>query len=87
MLEALLAEKIKWTTDPDFGYEVVDVDAPENAELVEKVPAEILQPKRFFERTGRLDEYTAWVEQMKTERRAFLERYDVPEPIVRATCA
>jgi len=87
MLEALLSEKIKWTTDPDFGYEVVDVDAPENAELVEKVPAEILQPKRFFERTGRLDEYTAWVEQMKTQRRAFLEQYDVSEPIVQATCA
>ncbi|MBO6940417.1 MAG: phosphoenolpyruvate carboxykinase (ATP) [Deltaproteobacteria bacterium] len=87
MLEALLSEKIKWTTDPDFGYEVVDVDAPENAELVEKVPAEILQPKRFFERTGRLEEYTEWVSQMKTQRRAFLEQYEVSEPIVQATCA
>ncbi len=87
MLEALLSEKIKWTKDPDFGYEVVDVDAPENAELVEKVPAEILQPKRFFERTGRIDEYTAWVGQMKAQRREFLEKYDVSEPIVQATCA
>lgn len=87
MLEALLSEKIKWTTDPDFGYEVVDVDDPENAELVEKVPAEILQPKRFFERTGRMDEYRAWVDQMKTQRRAFLKKYDVSEPIVQATCA
>lgn len=87
MLEALLSETIEWTTDPDFGYEVVDVDAPENAALVEKVPAEILQPKRFFERTGRMDEYRAWVDQMKTQRRAFLKKYAVSEPIVQATCA
>ena len=45
MLEALLSEKIKWKKDPDFGYEIVDVDAPENAKLVEKVPAEILDPR------------------------------------------
>jgi len=87
MLEALLSEKIKWTTDPDFGYEIVDVEAPENAALVEKVPAEILEPKRFFERTGRIDEYRSWVDQMKTQRRDFLQKYDVPEPIVQATCA
>lgn len=87
MLEALLSETIAWTTDPDFGYEIVDVEAAENADLVEKVGAEILQPKRYFERTGRMDEYRAWVDQMKSARRAFLKKYDVPEPIVQATCA
>ncbi len=87
MLEALLAEHIQWKIDPDFGYEIVDVDAPANADLVEKVPAEILEPRRFFERTGRMDEYRAWVDQMKSERRAFLEQYAVSEPIIQATCA
>jgi phosphoenolpyruvate carboxykinase (ATP) len=87
MLEALLSEAIEWTTDPDFGYEVVDVEHPANADLVEKVGAEILQPRRYFERTGRMDEYRAWVDQMKSARRAFLKKYDVPEPIVQATCA
>ncbi len=86
MLEALLSEKIEWTTDPDFGYEVVDVEATANADLVEKVGAEILQPRRYFERAGRMDEYRAWVDQMKTARRDFLKKYDVPEPIVQATC-
>jgi len=28
MLEALLTGGVKWARDPDFGYEVVDVDAP-----------------------------------------------------------
>ena len=86
MLEALLSERIVWKTDPDFGYEVVDVDAPENSELVEKVPAEILQPQRFFARTGRDDEYRQWVDEMKTGRRQFLESFGVPAAIVRATC-
>ena len=38
MLEALLAEHIQWKIDPDFGYEIVDVDNPENASLLAKVP-------------------------------------------------
>ncbi len=86
MLEALLSGDIKWKRDEDFGYDVVDVDAPENAALVERVPAEILQPKRFFEKQGRLDEYQTWVSQMKTQRRSFLEKFGVDPKIVSATC-
>ena len=84
LLEALLAGGIRWTRDPDFGYEVVDVDAPENAELLEAVPAEILQPRRYYEARGRMDEYRSWVQRMKTERQAFLRKHDVEEPIVQA---
>jgi len=84
MLEALIGGAIKWTKDPDFGYEVVDVEAPENKELVEKVPVDILQPRRFFEAKGRMDEYNAWVAQMKEERAAFLRKHDVDEEIVGA---
>ena len=84
MLEALIGGAIKWTKDPDFGYEVVDVEAPENKELVEKVPVDILQPRRFCEAKGRMDEYNAWVAQMKEERAAFLRKHDVDEEIVGA---
>lgn len=84
MLEALLAKTIAWTVDPDFGYEIVDLDAPQNAELLAKVPAEILQPRRFFEQAKRLDEYRAWVARMKRERKAFLEKYDVSPAIITA---
>ena len=87
MLEALLSEKIVWKTDPDFGYEIVDVDAPANAALVETVGPEILEPRRYFERTGRMAEYRAWVDGMKSQRRDFLKQYEVAEPIVQATVA
>ena len=86
MLEALLSDSIKWKRDPDFDYEIVDCDAPENAELVEKVPAEILEPRRFYEASGRTDEYRAWVDGMKSGRREFLSKFRVAEPIIRATC-
>lgn len=84
MLEALLAGTIEWTIDPDFGYEVVDTKHPANAALLEKVPTDILQPVHFYVREGRQNEYTKWVEQMKTERRAFLKSYDVDTAIIEA---
>jgi len=83
MLEAMLSGKIKWTKDPDFGYEIADVDAPENAELVSKVPKEILNPKIFFESKGRVDLYKSWVAKMKTEREAFLKKFSVDDSIVK----
>jgi phosphoenolpyruvate carboxykinase (ATP) len=84
MLEAMLEGEVVWAVDPDFGYEVVDVDAPQNAALLDKVPAEILQPRRFFEKSGRMNEYTHWVERMKAERKQFLEKYAVAPDIVAA---
>lgn len=85
MLEALLSDSIKWKRDPDFDYEIVDCDALENAHLVERVPPEILEPRRFFEAQGRSDEYRAWVDMMKSGRRDFLAKFKVAAPIVQAT--
>ena len=85
MLEALLTGKVRWTRDPDFGYEVVDLEAAENQELLSKVPAEILRPRMFYEKQGRLAEYTQWVASMKKQRREFLAKYNVDEEIIRAT--
>ncbi len=85
MLEAMLTNNIKWTADPDFGYLVADLEAPENAALFEKVPAELLRPVTYYERTGRMDEYRAWVSAMKTQRKSFLESFDVDPEIVVAT--
>jgi phosphoenolpyruvate carboxykinase (ATP) len=85
MLEALLSEAIKWKTDPDFGYEIVDVDAPENAELVSKVPAEILDPRRFYDGRGRHADYEQWVDHMKEARTEFLKKFDVADAIIAAT--
>ncbi|MEE2829887.1 MAG: phosphoenolpyruvate carboxykinase (ATP) [Myxococcota bacterium] len=85
MLEALLSETIVWKRDPDFGYETVDVDHPDNAELVASVGEDILEPRRFYSKAGRMDEYGVWVARMKTERRTFLENYEVSSDIVAAT--
>ena len=84
MLEAMLKDEVVWTKDPDFGYEVVDVDAPENAELLQKVPQAILNPRRYYQSTGNLAGYEAWVLQMKAERRSFLQSYAVDESIISA---
>ena len=84
MLEAMLKDEIVWTTDPDFGYRIVDVDAPANAALVEAVGIPILNPRRHFDSAGNLVAYNSWVQRMKEERRAFLDGYQVDEAIVAA---
>lgn len=86
MLEAMLAGRIAWKVDPDFGYEVVDVDHPENAALLALVPAEILDPSRYFAALGMTEVYRAWVTRMTTERRAFLTKYGVESSIIEAVC-
>lgn len=86
MLEALFQGNVVWKKDPDFGYEIPDPDAPANAKLRELVPAEILEPRRFYDAAGRTSEYRGWVTQMQTERRAFLEKYHVDPKIIAATC-
>jgi len=44
---------------------------------VAAVGEDILEPRRFYTKAGRMDEYGVWVSRMKTERRSFLERYNI----------
>ncbi|HEY7452389.1 MAG TPA: phosphoenolpyruvate carboxykinase (ATP), partial [Candidatus Limnocylindria bacterium] len=68
IVEAVAEGTITWETDPDFGYEVASavpgIDDPE-----------LLQPRRLYERTGRLEEYDALVARLKRERAEFLASY------------
>ena len=69
---------IEWQRDPDFGYLVAS-----------SVPgiddAEILQPRRLYERLGRADEYAALVERFKAERVEFLQKFpSLSEEIISA---
>jgi phosphoenolpyruvate carboxykinase (ATP) len=68
IVKAISEGTIEWDADPDFGYEVASVlpgiDDPE-----------ILQPRRLYERQGRMDEYRALVEKLKAERRAYLATF------------
>jgi len=82
----MLKGEIVWKIDPDFGYEIVDVDNPANKPLLEKVPAEILNPVIFYEKNGRMDEYKAWVDNLNQKRREFLESHEVDGKIVSMVC-
>ena len=78
IVQAIVEETISWTTDPDFGYEIAvslpGVDDPE-----------ILQPRRLYERQGRMDEYTAMVARLKRERREYLSSFaGLDEAIVKS---
>src|SRR5207253_517940 len=56
---------IEWERDPDFGYLVAAA-----------VPGidddEVLQPRKLYERAGRMVEYDAHVQRLKRERAEFL---------------
>src|SRR5437764_231782 len=68
IVQAIVEDTISWTEDPDFGYEV--------AESVPGVDdAEILQPRRLYERQDRVDEYKAMVARLKRERREYLSSF------------
>jgi phosphoenolpyruvate carboxykinase (ATP) len=74
-LNAVAEGGAEWTVDPDFGYEVA-----------ERVPGiedtELLQPRKAFERLGKLDDYHAWVEKLRSERRAFLQTFPDLDPYI-----
>jgi phosphoenolpyruvate carboxykinase (ATP) len=73
IVKAIAEGTITWDSDPDFGYEVAaaipGIDDPE-----------LLQPRRLYERQGRMPEYEALVERFKAERVAFLEGFPGLEP-------
>ncbi|HEY2965711.1 MAG TPA: phosphoenolpyruvate carboxykinase (ATP), partial [Actinomycetota bacterium] len=77
-VEGIAERSISWTEDVDFGYQVAyavpDLD-----------DAELLQPRRLYERQGRLQEYREIVDRLKAERVAHLEGFPELTPeIVKA---
>ncbi|MBV8519716.1 MAG: phosphoenolpyruvate carboxykinase [Acidobacteria bacterium] len=78
VVKAIAEGTIKWEQDPDFGYlvatEVPGIDDPD-----------YLQPKKMYERQGRLDEYNALVEKYNKDRRDYLRKWKgLDEEIVNA---
>ena len=76
-MKAIAEQAVKWTDDGDFGYEVaLDVPGIDDPEL--------LQPRRLYERQGRMQEYQNLVERLKRDRVETLRRYpDLTEDIIR----
>jgi phosphoenolpyruvate carboxykinase (ATP) len=68
IVKAIAEGTIEWERDPEFGYLVAT-----------RVPgiddADYLQPKKMYERQGRLDEYTQLVEKYNRERREYLHKW------------
>ena len=78
LVQAIVEGTIEWTTDPDFGYEIA-ASVPGIDDL------EILQPRRLYERQGRLDEYDAMVSRLKRERKDYLASFaGLDEAIVKS---
>jgi phosphoenolpyruvate carboxykinase (ATP) len=78
IVQAIVTESVKWDTDPDFGYEIA-------ASLPGIDDGELLQPRKLYERQGRLDEYEQTVQRLKSERTAYLKRFPaLDEAIVKS---
>jgi phosphoenolpyruvate carboxykinase (ATP) len=67
-VRAIAEGSISWTQDEDFGYLVAE-DVPDLDD------AELLRPRRLYERQGRMKEYDGLVERLKHERHARLEEF------------
>lgn len=78
ILQSIVEDTIEWEEDPDFGYSVaLSVPGVEDIEL--------LQPRRLYERRGRLDEYKERVDGLKHERVTYLESFQgLERPILAA---
>ncbi len=66
---------IEWEDDSDFGYQV--------AKQVPGIDGEghdILQPRKLYERQGRMDEYKQIVQRLKTERREYMAKWEGLNP-------
>jgi phosphoenolpyruvate carboxykinase (ATP) len=69
---------ISWAQDEDFGY-LVAGSVPDLDDV------ELLQPRRLYEREGRVAEYQDLVDRLKTERVARLQEFpELSEEIVKA---
>lgn len=68
VVKAIAEGTIKWEKDPDFGY-LVATEVPGIDD------ADYLQPKKMYERQGRLEEYNQLVEKYNTDRRAYLQKW------------
>ena len=68
---------IQWEEDPDFGYMIAS-EVPGIEDM------EIIQPKKLYEKTGRMDEYDEIVNRLKKERLEFFEKYPHLDPAISA---
>jgi phosphoenolpyruvate carboxykinase (ATP) len=78
VVKGVAEQSISWTGDGDFSYEIAsDVPGFDDVEL--------LQPRRLYERQGRMDEYNQMVARLKSERTDRLREFpELSDQIVNA---
>jgi phosphoenolpyruvate carboxykinase (ATP) len=78
IVQGIAEGSITWEDDPDFGYQVAtEVPGVEDAEL--------LQPRKLYDRQDRGDEYREQVETYKRERAEYLAGFPgLDEAIIRS---
>ena len=77
-VKGIAEHSITWTTDEEFGYQIAEV-------VQDFDDVELLQPRRLYERQGRLQEYGEIVDRLKAERVSHLESFPELTPeIVKA---
>jgi len=77
VVRAIAEGSIRWEPDPDFGYEVA-------ASVPGVGDEELLQPRRLYQRTGRVDDYRRLVAGLSQERIAFLASFPGLDPAILA---
>jgi phosphoenolpyruvate carboxykinase (ATP) len=66
---------IQWEEDSNFGY-LVAAGIPD----LEREDDEILQPRKLYERQGRMEEYRQTVDRLKNERREYMKKWEGLNP-------
>jgi phosphoenolpyruvate carboxykinase (ATP) len=68
VVKAIAEGTISFERDQDFGYEIASAVPGVDDE-------ELLQPRKLYQRQGRMDEYEALVERFKAERADYLKKF------------
>ena len=75
IVKGIAEGSIEWEEDADFGYlgrsRIPGLDREDD---------EILQPRKLYERQGRMEEYRQTVERLKNERREYMKKWEGLNP-------
>ena len=77
IVKAIAEGTIGWERDPDFGYQVA-ISVPD----LGHDDADILQPRKLYDRQGRASEYRAIVDRLKAERREYMQKWEGLDPTI-----
>jgi phosphoenolpyruvate carboxykinase (ATP) len=70
IVKAIAEGTVDWVEDPDFGYKVAAA-----VPGIDAADIDILQPRRLYEATGRVEEYDERVAKLKVERSEHLRQF------------